>query len=135
MAGAIPEDRLSYCKHTHSFAGKVTTNLRLKNRKAFWAVVAPLRYVARMLHLARRNVKSTMVYAVPRPFGALFRSDRVNLSCALLAAHVSRGLSGTTAYFHGHQREKCKGLLVSITRRVCSRYCQSIKVTICTLLQ
>ncbi len=135
MAEAIPEDRLSYCKHTHSFAGKVTTSLRLKNRKAFWAVVAPLRYVARMLHLARRNVKSTMVYAVPRPFGAVFGRDRVNLCCALLAAHVTRGLSGTAAFFRGHQREKCKGLHVSIARRVCSRYCQSIKVTICALLQ
>lgn len=132
LAQRIPEGRLRFGMFMDgNFASGVTKwRERLNHRKAFWAIVAAFRYVARMLSLAMQRVKrpAVLVALPPDFFRRLHGSDRLNICSALFASRTALELSGSKLFFKGHRQEKSKVAFEMIFRRACSQYCSRIEV-------
>ncbi len=132
LAQRIPEGRLRFGMFMDgNFAGGVTKwRERLNHHKAFWAIVAAFRYVARMLSLAMQRVQRPALSVAMPPdfFRRVHGSDRLNICSALFASRTALALSGSKLLFKGHRQEKSKLAFEMIFRRICSQYCSRIEV-------
>ncbi len=105
--------------------------LQPRNQSAFWSLVAPFRYLARLAYSVKRNQadgRFGLVTSAPQAFGSVHGSGRFGLVCALFAAHTARALVGGGGSYTRH--DVCH----IVTSRVLSEYCRRIDVSRCRVL-